>query len=159
MALGALPELREASRVITSPLERARQTAVALGPPVTVDERWTEVDYGIYEGMALADVPLEVWAHWDDDLDWAPEGGESMSSVAARVRDACEQLWEESRDHDVVVVSHVSPIKAAIVWAMGANADAPGRMALDVASICRVGEGRRGPVLRSFNDISGRPSA
>ena len=42
--------LRHASRVVSSPLRRARDTAAALGPPVTVDERWTEIDYGVYDG-------------------------------------------------------------------------------------------------------------
>jgi broad specificity phosphatase PhoE len=158
-ALGTLPELRDASRVVTSPLDRARETASALGPPVTVDERWIEVDYGVYDGLPLTEVPAAVWKKWDTDTSWAPDGGESLAALGARVRDACEELWEEASTRDVVVVSHVSPIKAAVSWGMGAPADFPGRLMLDVASICRIGAGPRGSVLRSFNETCGRPSA
>lgn len=157
-ALGELPELRSADRVVTSPLGRAVETASALGPPVTVDERWIEIDYGIYDGLALEEVPSMLWGKWDADPSWTPEGGESLSAVGARVRDACEALWEEASDRDVIVVSHVSPIKAALWWGMGVPADFPGRLMLDVASISRVGAGPRGTVMRSFNEICHRPS-
>jgi broad specificity phosphatase PhoE len=158
-ALGQLGELRAATRVVTSPLGRAQETAAALGPPVSVDERWVELDYGIYDGLPLDEVPAALWTKWDHDTSWAPEGGESLAQVGARVRNACEELWEEACDRDVVVVSHVSPIKAAVWWGMGVQADFPGRLMLDVASICRIGPGPRGSVLRSFNDTHGRPSS
>jgi len=48
-----------ASRLISSPLARARETAEALGTglPIEVDDRWIEVDYGEYDGKKLGDVP------------------------------------------------------------------------------------------------------
>ena len=49
----------------------------------------------------------------------------------------------------VVAVSHVSPIKAAVTWALDASPELAWRMRLDVASLTRVG---RGPVLLSFNE-------
>ena len=36
-------------------------TAAAFGLPVEVDVRWIELDYGPYDGLALADVPQGVW--------------------------------------------------------------------------------------------------
>ena len=45
-------------RVISSPLQRARQTAAAFASPVEIDDRWTELDYGIYDERPLADVPM-----------------------------------------------------------------------------------------------------
>src|SRR4051794_30453005 len=51
-------------RVISSPLQRARDTAAAFGRPVEVDDRWTEVDYGIYDEWPLTDVPGEMWQKW-----------------------------------------------------------------------------------------------
>ncbi len=58
------------------------------------------------------------------------------------------------RDHDVVVVSHVSPIKAAVAWALGVDVSISWRTHLQPASITRVGIGRTGPVLRTFNGTS-----
>ena len=158
-ALGELAELRRADRVVTSPLGRALETAAALGPPVTVDERWIEIDYGIYDGLPLDEVPSTLWTKWDADPSWIPEGGESLTAVAVRVHQACEDLWEEASERDVIVVSHVSPIKAALWWGMGEAPDFQGRMMLDVASISRIGAGPRGTVMRSFNEICHRPSA
>ena len=67
VALGRSARLRDAGRVVSSPLRRARDTAAALGPPVTVDERWTELDYGIYDGKAAEAAP-ELWREWSRDI-------------------------------------------------------------------------------------------
>jgi broad specificity phosphatase PhoE len=144
--------LAGATRVISSPLLRARRTAEAIGLPVEIDDRWIEVDYGIYDGEPLADVPREVWEHWRHDPEWCPPEGESMASVGRRVREACDGLVEAASASDVVVVSHVSPIKAAVTWALGVGDEATWRMFLDVASISRIGVSGRGPSLRSYND-------
>jgi broad specificity phosphatase PhoE len=167
-ALGASAPLRDARRVVCSPLLRARDTAAALGPAVSVDERWTEIDYGIYDGKELDAVP-ELWRKWGRDVGFVPEGGESLAAVGSRVRAACEDLWAEAAERDVVVVTHVSPIKAAVAWALGVGDEAVWRMFVDVASMTSVGPGqpagRRSaadqpePVLRTFNDTQHRPSA
>ncbi len=158
-SLGQVPALREATRVVTSPLKRALDTASAIGPPVTVDERWAEIDYGIYDGMELASA-AELWEGWDRDLRYRPEGGESLAELGERVREACDDLWQEACDADVVVVSHVSPIKAAVAWALGVGDEICWRTFLDTASITVVGPGRsRRPTLRSFNDTAHRPAS
>jgi broad specificity phosphatase PhoE len=141
-----------ASRVVTSPLLRARQTADALGLPVTVDDRWIEVDYGIYDGRRQADVPAGLWATWRDDVSFAPEGGESLLAVGGRVCAASEELAEEATATDIVVVTHVSPLKAAVAWALEAGADVVWRMFVDLASVTRIAISDRGPLLRSFNE-------
>jgi len=157
-ALGEVEVLRRATRVVSSPLARARETAAALGPPVSVDDRWVEIDYGSYDGIELADSGA-LFREWDRDLGYRPPGGESLVDVGERARRACDELWVESRTNDVVVVSHVSPIKAAVAWALGVGDEVAWRMFLDVASLSVVGEGRRGPTLRSFNETLHRPSA
>jgi broad specificity phosphatase PhoE len=161
-ALGRSPLLHGATRVVSSPLARARETAAALGPPVSVDERWMEIDYGIYDGQELEAVP-ELFRQWRADLGFAPEAGESLASVGARVRAACEDLWAEAAERDVVVVTHVSPLKAAVVWALGVGDETTWRMFVDVASVTCVGHGPGGPglpypSLRSFNETQHRPS-
>lgn len=140
--------------VVTSPLKRARRTAevIAAGAEVEVDDRWVEIDYGELELMPLRAVPNSVWDQWRRDPDFAPGGGESLSVVGSRVRAAIEDVADRAAREDVVVVSHVSPIKAAVAWAVGAGDAATWRMFLDVASICRIGVGATGPSLRSFND-------
>nr|MDQ3756511.1 histidine phosphatase family protein [Actinomycetota bacterium] len=146
-----------AARVISSPLLRARETAEVFGLPVEIDERWVEMDYGEYDGRPLADVPAELWDRWRSDSSHRPPGGESITAVGERVREACAELVADAAERDVVVVSHVSPIKAAVAWALGVGDEAAWRMYLETASVCRVGIGPHGPVLRSFNECAHLP--
>lgn len=149
---GALRGSAPIRRVIASPLSRARVTAEALGVPVEIDERWIELDYGRYDGMGLAEVPSGVWASWKDDPGYAVPGGESLARLGCRVRDACLQLMDEAAEANVVVVSHVSPIKAAVTWALDVADGTAWRMFLTTGSITRIGVGTDGPSLYSFNE-------
>ena len=146
--------------VVSSPLQRARDTAAAFGRPVEVDERWTELDYGVYDEWPLADVPAEMWQKWRGDAEFAPPEGESLASVGRRVRTACDDLAPAAVDADLVVVSHVSPIKAAVAWALGVGDGVSWRTFVAVASITRIAVTDRGPILRSFNEVAhlGQPS-
>jgi broad specificity phosphatase PhoE len=139
-------------RVISSPLKRAQQSAAPFGAPVEVDDRWIEIDYGELENTPLAEVEPEFWSRWRADPTLAPPGGESLAEVGRRVRAACDGLMQEAADGDVVVVSHVSPIKAAVAWALGGDDAMAWRMFLDVAAVCRVAIRDHGPVLVSFDE-------
>ena len=140
--------------VISSPLRRAVQTAEAFGRPVTTDERWLELDYGALDGQPVSSVGADVWARWRADPSFVPAGGESLLDVSERVMTACQELLELAADRTVVVVSHVSPIKAAVAWALGGGPESAWRSHLDQASITRIGITANGPVLRSFNETA-----
>ena len=156
VALGPL----DGARVVTSPLARCRQTAQAIvaanapGAAVEVDERWIELDYGAFDGLGAGDVPAATWAAWRADVAWTPEGGESLAALGVRVRAACEALAGEARDRDVVVVTHVSPLKAAVAWALGVGDEVAWRMWVGPASISRIGFTGSSPSLRSFNEVA-----
>ena len=155
-ALGPL----DGARVVTSPLARCRQTAEAIVAasaqemPVDVDDAWIELDYGAFDGLGAGDVPAATWAAWRADVAWTPEGGESLAALGARVRSACDSLAEEARDRDVVVVTHVSPVKAAVAWALGVGDEVAWRMWVGPASISRIGFAGSSPSLRSFNEVT-----
>jgi broad specificity phosphatase PhoE len=149
------------AEVRTSPLRRARDTAalLALGPPISAEEQWIEVDYGEFEGQPLGGIPAEVWQHWQRDRNFRPEGGETLAEVDRRISAACEELFAvdgagaRSSAGDVVVVSHVSPIKAAVAWALG-TVDLYWRLHLRTASVTRIGWNRDAPILHSFNEVA-----
>jgi broad specificity phosphatase PhoE len=155
-ALGPL----DGARVVTSPLARCRQTAEAIVAasaqemPVDVDDAWIELDYGAFDGLGAGDVSAATWAAWRADVAWTPEGGESLAALGARVRSACDSLAEEARDRDVVVVTHVSPVKAAVAWALGVGDEVAWRMWVGPASISRIGFAGSSPSLRSFNEVA-----
>ena len=117
-----------------------------------VDERWIELDYGELDGVALAEVPTAVWSSWRADPDFRPPGGESLVELGRRVRAACGALADEAASGHVVVVSHVSPIKAAVAWALGLGDEVGWRMYVTPASVTRIEVTSRGPSLHGFND-------
>ncbi len=156
---------RPVAEVRSSPLRRARDTAelLALGQPIQVDERWIEVDYGEFECQPLGGIPAEVWQRWQGDRDFRPEGGETLAEVDARIAAACADLFAvdgagaRRADADVVVVSHVSPIKAAVAWALG-TIDLYWRLHLRTASVTRIGWNRNAPILHGFNEVAVAPA-
>ena len=149
-ALGSL----DVAAVVSSPLRRARETAEALGLPVEIDDRWIELDYGDFEGRPINEVPADEWERWRADLEFAPPAGESLAALGRRVRAACDDLAQTARERDVVVFTHVSPIKAALAWALGVSDAVSWRSYVAVASITRIGFGGAGPSLRSFNEVT-----
>ena len=145
--------------VVSSPLLRTRQTAAAFGLDVQVDDRLIELDYGDLDGTPIGDVPAEVWAAWRSDATYRPPGcAETLADVQVRVESACVD-WSErvdgSIDGDVVVlVTHVSPLKAAVGWALGIGDGAAWSTHVDPASITRIGVGGGRRVLRTFNETA-----
>jgi alpha-ribazole phosphatase len=140
--------------VISSPLKRAAQTAERFGLPVNLDERWLELSYGEYEGVAHADVPSAVWEHWRVDTSFVPTGGESLATLDRRVRSACDDLIERASHTNVVVVSHVSPMKSAVAWALGVDIGISWNCHLDHASVCRIDFRGDHPILHTFNETA-----
>ena len=146
--------LKNIDRVISSPLIRAKQTADAFGLPVEVDPRFIELDYGDFDGVLQKDVPAPTWSEWRRNNNFRPPNGETLVELDLRVREALSELIYEARLKNVVVVSHVSPIKAAIAWTIGTEIGSSWRMLLDRASISRIEITENGPSMRGFNDTS-----
>ena len=153
-ARAAAEHLGSVDRVIASPLVRAQQTAQAFGAEIETDERFIELDYGAWEGKPVRDVPAETWAHWRTDLDFRPPDGETLNELGGRVRAGLESLASAAAEQTIVIVSHVSPIKAAVAWGLGVDDTATWRTFLGQASICRISTSGDVPRLVEFNVTS-----
>ena len=144
------------TRVVSSPLARARETAEIVaqrcGLEAVVDERLIEVDYGEYDGMALGALPRDLTHLWRTDAKFAPPGGESLASVGVRMAEFTAEMLEVVHEGSIVAVSHVSPIKAAVLWALDLPEIYAWRLRLDNASVTRLAPGPDGPVLLTFNE-------
>ena len=130
--------------VVTSPLERCRETAKLLVPGATakVDRRLMECDYGEWTGGALKDLAKEkLWSVVQSQPSAARfPGGESLQEMSARVVGAVRErdaaLTEEVGDHAVwLAVSHGDPIKAVLADALGMHLDAFQRIMVDPGSL------------------------
>ena len=144
------------SFILSSPLSRARQTAdaiaVSTGLTVKTEDRLIEMNYGEWDGMPIADVPIDVWRQWRSDPEFKPPGGESLREVSQRVGSLMGELLLS--DDLAIVVSHVSPIKAALTWALGAPDQMVWRMFIDVASISSIGMRQGAPCMLGFNETA-----
>ena len=140
------------TRLVSSPLARASQTAALFGAPVEIDARWTEMDYGALDGQPMSALDRDAWRAWRSDPEHVPAGGESLAAVAARVADACGDLAADAARGEVIVISHVSPIKAAISWALGVGIEIAWRMFLVDAAVCRIDTSGPVPQLMAVND-------
>jgi broad specificity phosphatase PhoE len=141
--------------VVCSPLGRCRETAARIdAPEVHVDDRWIELDYGEFDGRPFADLPPGTWERWRSDVTFTPPGGESLVALGERVRTALDELSPMACEGTVVVVTHVSPIKAAVAWALGVGEEVAWRTHVTPASITRIRVGDGPPVLAGFNDVA-----
>lgn len=149
----ALAPVGPDARIVSSPLQRTRETAAIIAgeAPIEIDERWIELDYGDLEGTPVADVPADTWRRWRADPTFVPAGGESLQSLGQRVSAACDELLRAAADRDVIVVTHVSPVKAAVVWALGVGDEVTWRTYVAPGSVTRIAPRPFGPVLSEFN--------
>jgi broad specificity phosphatase PhoE len=143
--------------VVTSSLRRTMETARTIAArwdlPVEVDDRLIELDYGEWDQRPLGEVSADAWTHWRTNPDFAPPGGESLTSVQERVASCASELLERAgvEGGPVVAVSHVSPIKAAVAWALGVGPEVSWRLRLDVAGVSTIARGPAGPTLLTWN--------
>ena len=64
-----------------------------------------------------------------------------------------DELADEAAVDDIVLVSHVSPIKAAAAWALGVGIEMSWRAFVAQASIMRIASSGPAPSLHSFNEV------
>ncbi|SBS77916.1 conserved hypothetical protein [uncultured Mycobacterium sp.] len=128
--------------VITSPLQRAYDTATAaataLGLDVTVDDDLIETDFGAWEGLTFGEArerDPDLHGHWLRDTSLRPPDGESFDDVQQRVQRLRTRILAEHPGKAVLVVSHVTPIKTLLRLALDAGTGVLHRLHLDLASL------------------------
>lgn len=141
--------------VISSPLKRTLETIKYAGfdeLPLREDLRLAEIDYGDWECEPVALRASEMMRQWNQDASFAPPGGESLASLFERVSAACEDLVNDSQEQTVLVCTHATPIKAAIVWALGGSPKMIMKIHSHPASISVIAQTYFGRVLVGYNE-------
>jgi broad specificity phosphatase PhoE len=123
--LGRYLSARPLRRIVTSPLDRAVETAnlvgAATGAGVITDRRLTEWGLGVrWRGATWKQLPtvfpgeLETYLAHPDDLPFSPE---SLDQLTARMVSAIkDRLGDEiALEDEVAFVSHEDPIHAALL--------------------------------------------
>ncbi|WP_054813324.1 bifunctional RNase H/acid phosphatase [Nocardia arizonensis] len=141
-AAAMLADKGDIAAVVSSPLGRTRETAgavgAALGADVRVLDGLIETDFGEWDGLTFleaAERDPDLHTRWLGDSSVAAPGGESFDQVRERVEGVRRDLVALHPGANVVVVSHVTPIKTLLQLALGVGPSLLYRLHLDLASL------------------------
>jgi probable phosphomutase (TIGR03848 family) len=156
--------------IVTSPLERCRQTAEAIAAahdgeplPVKEDEQFAEVNYGDWTGQPLKRLAKDpmwrvVQAH-PSAVRFPGEDAESLLEVQHRaVRAVREWNTRLGKDAVYLVCSHGDVIKSVIADSLGLHLDLSQRIQVDPCSLSVIRYTPLRPFLVRMND-TGRTAA
>lgn len=144
------------TRCVTSPLVRARRTALLAGfPEAEVDDDLVEWDNGDYESRTTAEIREERpgWWIWTDP----PPGGESAADVELRCRRTLDRVRPLLDDGDVVLFGHGHALRALAGTWVGWGATGGAAFTMDAGSVSTLGTYRDHPVVMRWNDTSSHP--
>ena len=168
LALGERLKSVPIDRVISSPLERAQETArLIIGERelnVETDERMIEFDYGGWEGMTTVEVehklPDEYALYDANPAVYRPGGGENGNQAAQRALaliDYVLEWWTGSGDRTVLLVGHASINRVLLAAVTGVPmADYRRRFLQDWVNltVLRWSNIDSGPILAVVNDVA-----
>lgn len=152
-----IAKLERVAAIYSSPLERARETALpiarARGLAVRIERGLLELDIGAWTGSSLARVSRKP--EWQK-VQRYPSGfrfpdGESFTEMQTRITGTLAELVTRHRGGTIVAVSHADPIKAALAHALGMHLDHFQRLVIAPASITTIAYGATGPVVIGVN--------
>lgn len=130
----------EIEALFSSPLERARETALPLavqrGLSLNIVEELSEIDYGLWTGKTFEELSFDpLWTLYNTYRGKVriPDG-EMMLEVACRMSALIERL-RKVHSGTVILVSHGDPIKSAIAHYAGIPLDFLLRFDVQPASV------------------------
>jgi probable phosphomutase (TIGR03848 family) len=150
--------------VVSSPLERCRETAGAIlagrdGLGLQTDERLGEVRYGEWTGRKLEELAKEdLWKVVQAHPSAARfPGGESLAEAQHRAVSAVRE-WNDRLGPEAtyLICSHGDIIKAIVADALGLHLDQFQRIQADPAALTVIRYTELRPFLVRLNDVGGR---
>jgi len=113
------------SAIYSSPSRRAVESTALRSidtPAAAVDERLREIDFGAFEGLTYDEISTRYPQKYDQWMtrptDVVFPDGESFATMAARVREALEQIRRKHSGETVVTVSHGGVNRVALSEAL-----------------------------------------
>ena len=117
-----LLEQMNISAIYSSPIQRAKHTAEIVGEhnslDVIIDDRLIELDMGKFTGMPYDEIFNShgnvFMKFYNGELEIAHNGVETFVEVKKRVLGIVDHVIEKHPDENVVLVTHMDPIKAML---------------------------------------------
>ena len=131
------------STIYSSPIERAKKTAEIVSEhnslEIKTDERLIELDMGKFTGMPYDEI-FEKHGNvflkfYEGDLEIAHNGVETFIELKKRILDMVDFVIREHNDENVLLVTHMDPIKALISTIMGLKANSLFELIIENASL------------------------
>ncbi len=118
----ALQEAPPWHAVFSSPRLRcaafAQDYAQRLGLPLHLEERLSELDFGAWEGVPIADIqrlqPELLGKFWQDPWNNSPPQGESLPAFEQRIRAILHDIQQRHTQQRVLVITHAGVIRVAL---------------------------------------------
>jgi probable phosphoglycerate mutase len=159
--LAPLLAARHIACVLTSPLQRARDTAKLAGLDRTrVDPDLHEWDYGGYEGVTTRTIHKDRpgWDLWTDGVAPGPDGhpGESAEQVgerADRVLARVDAAFANGEGGDVVLVAHAHFLRVLTARRLGLPPADGALFQLATGTVSRLGMEHGRHVLTAWNRL------
>ncbi|HUU48742.1 MAG TPA: histidine phosphatase family protein [Nitrosopumilaceae archaeon] len=110
------------SAIYSSPIQRAKNTAEIVGKhnsiDVKIDDRLIELDMGKFTGVPYDEIFSShgnvFMKFYKGELEIAHNGVETFADVKKRVLGIVDHVIENHPDENVVLVTHMDPIKAML---------------------------------------------
>jgi len=152
-ALGRLLNGRAFKMVLTSPLQRARETCrlAGYGGQAIPDDDLMEWNYGDYEGRSSAEIQRDRpgWNLWRDGV----PNGETVEQVGSRARRVIDRALTVGGDCALFAHGHILRILTACWLELPPHDGA--LFGLDTASLSILGWEHQTRVIRLWNRSSG----
>jgi broad specificity phosphatase PhoE len=137
------------TQVLTSPLQRARETCAlaGYGERATVDDDLQEWDYGDYDGLTTEQIRERRpdWSLWRDGC----PGGESAAQVGLRADRVIARV--RAGDGDAIAFAHGHLLRVVAARWLGLGPEAGALLALTTATVSLLGWEREQAVVRRWN--------
>jgi broad specificity phosphatase PhoE len=144
-------------RIYSSPLERARETALPLASKLSLEvqvaEAIGELRFGEWTGKNIRELDGDrLWRKWNScrSVTRAP-GGDLMLETQCRFITFVEKLRAEFPGDHIALFSHGDPIRAAVLYYLGMPLDFLHRIEISLASVTIIRVGDDGPQLVCLN--------
>lgn len=152
-------EKMNVTKIYTSPIERALQTAEIVGNhnaiDVVSDERLIELDMGKFTGMKYDEIFSKhgnvFLKFYSGDLELAHNGVETFAEVKSRVLDIIDHVVGQHKDENVLLVTHMDPIKAVLSSVMDLKPQSLFELIVANASLTVFNEYQGGLSLKAIN--------
>ena len=150
-------------KVLVSPVVRTIETAEIvceyLGLDYQIDERLYEIELGRLVGMNYEEIiskygNLFLEFYTENEAALTPYGVESFASIKQRIKNILDEMAETYSDRNVLMISHLDPIKAAIAIILDLKPESLYRWQIRNASLTILKNDNKAYTLTGVNVMS-----